>query len=254
MQADVINQRRNLIDHLDAVELNPVTGKLDNYVTLFLLSDKILVAKRYDYVRGAEICSDNPINSFPVLGKNKSNKGLKFKFAGWIGLQHVELLKGGSDTPSDTFIIRASADFQEEVKKGDVKRNDKYFQSGAHLFTYQKHMDQLTSWNAHSARFIDSFYKTQAALRQRGDNDATYTSNWKQITNVYCNVFDPESYKKQHIKANLKKKHPRVARLGAPTPFFPLPNARHANHFFYFSSRHPLFFRVRSRRVCVCVS
>ncbi|ORX62618.1 hypothetical protein DM01DRAFT_1330746 [Hesseltinella vesiculosa] len=199
---DVIKQKRNLIDHLDAVELDPVTGKLENYVTLFLLTDKILVAKRVENVKGADISNDNPINSFTGLTKNSKREKTKFKFAGWIGLQQVEMLRNPADN-ADTFVIRASADFQDEIKKDDVKRNDKYFQNGAHLFSCQKHVDHLIPWKDNMARFVDQFYKTQSVLRQKGDHDATYCRMWKDISHIYSNVFDLESYKKQTVKNNV---------------------------------------------------
>ncbi|KAI8581149.1 hypothetical protein K450DRAFT_26497 [Umbelopsis ramanniana AG] len=97
----LISQSRTLVSHLDAVELDPATLRPQRPVTIFLLTDKLMIVRRPAYaVRGLDLCglgNESPAFESVLLKKLekntlKSEKQLKFK--DWINLGDVEILQG----------------------------------------------------------------------------------------------------------------------------------------------------------------
>ncbi|KAI8086635.1 uncharacterized protein BX664DRAFT_360149 [Halteromyces radiatus] len=196
----LIKQSRSLVTHLDAIEINQMTGKL-RHITIFLFCDKLMVAKRSPHAKGADICDDMTGSTSMTSLNQKKKKAGGFKFYGWVGLEHIELFHGPSDLPG-SFMVRASSDFQDSVTETGY---EKYFQKGARIFSYQTEpysRQSMTSFIADKDVFVDMFYKTQAVARQYGNQDATFYRTWNDI-NIYSNVFDPETYTKTDIKNNV---------------------------------------------------
>jgi hypothetical protein len=101
LQASLISQSRTLVSHLDAVELDPSTLRPLRPVTIFLLTDKLMIVRRPTYaVRGLELCGiQNETPGFEsVLLKKLDKTTLKLdrqlKFKDWVNLEDVELLQG----------------------------------------------------------------------------------------------------------------------------------------------------------------
>ncbi|CAO3596873.1 unnamed protein product [Absidia cylindrospora] len=197
----LIKQSRSLVTHLDAVEINRITGKTSRHVTIFLFCDKIMVASRSSHAKGADICDDVSSGNTPLTNLTpKKKKGHDFKFCGWVELEHIELFHGPSDLPG-AIIIRASSDFQDSITETGY---EKYFQKGARIFACQTESTRQTlpGFMEHKAAFVDTFYKTQAVARQYGNEDTTYYRPWNDL-NVYSNVYDHETYIKTDIKNNV---------------------------------------------------
>ncbi|ORZ19836.1 hypothetical protein BCR42DRAFT_410629 [Absidia repens] len=197
----LIKQSRSLVTHLDAVEINRITGKTSRHVTIFLFCDKIMVASRSSHAKGADICDGVPSGNTPLTNLTpKKKKGHDFKFCGWVELEHIELFHGPSDLPG-AIIIRASSDFQDSITETGY---EKYFQKGARIFACQTESTRQTlpDFMEHKDAFVDTFYKTQAVARQYGNQDATYYRPWNDL-NVYSNVYDHETYIKTDIKNNV---------------------------------------------------
>ncbi|KAI8330371.1 hypothetical protein BC941DRAFT_441007 [Chlamydoabsidia padenii] len=195
----LIKQSRSLITHLDAVEINRITGKISRHVTIFLFCDKIMVASRSSNAKGADIC-DMSSGTSPLTNMHKKKKGHDFKFCGWVGIEHIDLFHGPSDLPG-AIIIRASSDFQDSITEMGY---EKYFQKGARIFAYQTEpaRQTLPRFMDDKNAFVDTFYKTQAVSRQYGNQDATFYRSWNNV-NVYSNVYDHETYTKTEIKNNV---------------------------------------------------
>ncbi|KAI9299702.1 Dbl homology domain-containing protein [Cunninghamella echinulata] len=90
---DIIKQNSTFVTHWDALELNRDTGKLHRYVTLFLFRDKIMVIRRSQNTKGAELCdyfTSGPIHPLPKKRKDH------FKFQGRVPLEHIEITHGPS--------------------------------------------------------------------------------------------------------------------------------------------------------------
>ncbi|KAG1152276.1 hypothetical protein G6F37_001409 [Rhizopus arrhizus] len=80
----LVNQTRSFVCHLDVLEINRVTNKSSRKLTLFLFTDKILVASR-------SCCFDIKQLESKKL-KNTAKNRLKFK--GWADIKSIELLVG----------------------------------------------------------------------------------------------------------------------------------------------------------------
>ena len=79
-----MNQTRSFVCHLDVLEINRVTNKSLRKLTLFLFTDKILVASR-------SCCFDIEQLENKAL-KNTAKNTLKFK--GWADIKSIELSVG----------------------------------------------------------------------------------------------------------------------------------------------------------------
>jgi hypothetical protein len=105
VQASLISQSRTLVSHLDAVELDLSTLKPLRPITIFLLTDKLMIVRRPTYtVRGLELCgiqNENPGFESALLKKlEKSALKLErqLKFKDWVNLEDMELFQGSQST------------------------------------------------------------------------------------------------------------------------------------------------------------
>lgn len=132
-----------MVAHLDAIEIHCVTNRPTRAVSLFLFTDKILVASRPS-IDAKEIDLNelldhtSPVtpnsNSASILFSNKKiekSHGLKFK--GWADIESIDLFEGLS---SGSFIL--SAKNVQETNINDVSNItsfENYFYKGPRLFT-----------------------------------------------------------------------------------------------------------------------
>lgn len=89
----MVSQNRSFVAHLDALEIHSVTNKPLRAVTLFLFTDKILVASRssLDEVDIEELLDTNTTTT-TILSKLKKDGTLRFK--GWADIESIELFDG----------------------------------------------------------------------------------------------------------------------------------------------------------------
>lgn len=102
----MINQKRSLIAHIDAIEIHRVTNKPTRAVSIFLFTDKILVASRSS-VDSKEIDLHQLLdNANPVCPTNTSSASIlrssihhkvekpQLKFKGWADVESIEMFEG----------------------------------------------------------------------------------------------------------------------------------------------------------------
>ncbi|KAG2200842.1 hypothetical protein INT47_001373, partial [Mucor saturninus] len=131
VSCSLINQKRSLIAHLDATEIHRVTNKPTRAVSLFLFTDKILVASK-SCMDAKEIILDELLTSpsststfsFPNTS-SKNEKGLKFK--GWADIESMSLVNGLTE---DSLILSAS-----KLQTSNMTSFEKYFSKGLRLFS-----------------------------------------------------------------------------------------------------------------------
>lgn len=166
----MINQKRSLVAHLDATEIHRVTNRPTRAVSLFLFTDKILVASRSSIdakeIDLEELLDNTPTTSTSTSLFNKNEKALKFK--GWADIESIELFDGISDS---TFILTATN--VQETKKNEMSNItsfENYFYKGPRLFsvvpqTRLKNSNFLEKAN----EFKNLYQKTRALVKQYGN-------------------------------------------------------------------------------------
>ncbi|KAI7875252.1 uncharacterized protein EV154DRAFT_472779 [Mucor mucedo] len=180
----LINQKRSLIAHLDATEIHRVTNKPTRAVSLFLFTDKILVASK-SCIDAKEIILDELLTSpsststfsFPNTS-SKNEKGLKFK--GWADIESMSLVNGLTE---DSLILSAS-----KLQTSNMTSFEKYFSKGLRLFSVKSNMLNKLQ------QFKDLFQKTKALVKQCEFADRTFYKVWNGVP-TFCNLYKPENYK-----------------------------------------------------------
>ncbi|KAI9019351.1 hypothetical protein CLU79DRAFT_758414 [Phycomyces nitens] len=212
----LINQSRSLVTHLDATEIHRETLKPIRPVTLFLFTDKLMVASRHSHqTKSMEACGMNDDKSTASgsfipkkLDRIRPNQMLKFK--GWVDVEQVELFEGIQDRP-DSFVLRVSSaqeQQQQQQQPQDQQSSDStaYFQKCARLFAAIPPKESRTSLEATYVEtcqeFIASFQKTQALSRRYESTDETFSRSWQGL-DVYSNFYTPNSYGTAKYRNNI---------------------------------------------------
>ncbi|KAI9315288.1 hypothetical protein BX666DRAFT_2028858 [Dichotomocladium elegans] len=186
--ASLISQQRSLICHLDAVEHDLSTGKPTCPVTLFLFTDKLLVARRPSYAAdGLELCGlDQEKDKSGMLSLLVRKADLtkrydrKLKFRGWMGLNDLEI-HDGIEGIQGSFTLVASANETVSLTELDPQTRDAlegYFLEGApRLFSLVSNTlsDSGTAKSAKSIlqdrqTFVEQFGKSKLE-HQRANDD-----------------------------------------------------------------------------------
>lgn len=97
----MLSFQRRLVGYLDTIELDPVTLKPMQPVTLFLFSDKIMVVKRPSYeVDGLDLCG---LDQRMYEGSERKDFCIrkeaitgKMKFIGWASVNDIDVYDGSS--------------------------------------------------------------------------------------------------------------------------------------------------------------
>ncbi|EPB87488.1 hypothetical protein HMPREF1544_05682 [Mucor circinelloides 1006PhL] len=97
----LLSFQRRLVGYLDTIELDPVTLKPIQPVTLFLFSDKIMVVKRPSYeVDGLDLCG---LDQRMYEGSERKDFCIrkeaitgKMKFIGWASVNDIDVYDGSS--------------------------------------------------------------------------------------------------------------------------------------------------------------
>ncbi|KAG1044014.1 hypothetical protein G6F43_011525 [Rhizopus delemar] len=193
----LVSQNRSFVAHLDALEIHSVTNKPLRAVTLFLFTDKILVASRssLDEVDIEELLDTNTTTT-TILSKLKKDGTLRFK--GWADIESIELFDGVLDRPS-SFILSATNTEEVQINEiSNITSFEHYFYKGPRLFAPQREE------NNHFQKWLDFktlYQKTRALVKQYEPNDMTYYRSWNGIS-TFCNIYDQETYTKVKYKNN----------------------------------------------------
>ncbi|KAI9258531.1 hypothetical protein BY458DRAFT_279964 [Sporodiniella umbellata] len=200
----LINQNRSFVAHLDAMEIHGVTNKPTRAVTLFLFTDKILVASRSS-LDSKEVDIEELLDTnTPILySKLTSKKESALRFRGWADIETIELFDGVSDRPG-SFIL--SANSRHETHDTNINSFEHYFYKGPRLFSFLPPKEDLASHqiNDHHQKWLDfkSLYqKTAALVREYEPNDLTFHRLWNDVP-VFCNIYDQETYTRVKYKSD----------------------------------------------------
>ncbi|KAI8640505.1 hypothetical protein BD408DRAFT_419625 [Parasitella parasitica] len=209
----LINQKRSLIAHIDAIEIHRVTNKPTRAVSIFLFTDKILVASRssidskeidlqqlLDNSNG--ICPTNS-SSASLLRSNNYYKPEKphLKFKGWADIESIEMFEGVTERPGSFVLSATTAPESSADHVSNITSFEKYFFKGPRLYSIlpareeallskPKRADCMNKLTA----FRGVYQKTRALMkRYEPATDKAYYKMWRGIPS-YCNVYDQDSY------------------------------------------------------------
>lgn len=207
-----------MVAHLDATEIHRVTNKPTRTVSLFLFTDKILVASRetskeidldelLDNHTSTSTCSTTSSSTSLLFSSSsngntkkteKNQQGLKFK--GWADIESIELFDGISKDRPGSFILTATR-VQETQKNemSNITSFENYFYKGPRLFSIQPSSDNTAAAAAAAKKqqqksamekaneFKDLYHKTRALVKQYGKALLLYCSSFvsQLIPNSY---------------------------------------------------------------------
>ncbi|KAL7308153.1 hypothetical protein PS15m_012042 [Mucor circinelloides] len=209
----LINQKRSLIAHIDAIEIHRVTNKPTRAVSIFLFTDKILVASRSS-IDSKEIDLQQLLdNSNPVCPTNSSSASLlrssihhkvekpQLKFKGWADVESIEMFEGVADRPG-SFVLSATA--VPELTRDQVSNItsfEKYFYKGPRLFSIIPIRDEISCTKSRKTAYMEKIntfrtvYQKTRALMKRYElaTDKVYQKTWNGMPS-FCNIYDQDSY------------------------------------------------------------
>jgi hypothetical protein len=182
----LINQKRSLVAHLDATEIHRVTNKPTRSVSLFLFTDKILVASREtskeidldELLENTTIPTSSSSTSL-LFSSSSSNNNKKaerhqLKFKGWADIESIELFDGVQDKPGSFILSATSIQETQGNEMSNITSFEKYFYKGPRLFALQpSDMMSRVVKNKKSSmdkanEFKDLYQKTRALVKQYG--------------------------------------------------------------------------------------
>ncbi|CAO3616119.1 unnamed protein product [Mucor fragilis] len=209
----LINQKRSLIAHIDAIEIHRVTNKPTRAVSIFLFTDKILVASRssidskdidlHQLLDNANTVCPTNSSSASLLRSSIHHKVEKpqLKFKGWADVESIEMFDGVADRPG-SFVLSATA--VPELTRDQVSNItsfEKYFYKGPRLFSIIPIRDEISCTKSKKAAYIEKintfrtvYQKTRALMkRYEPTTDKAYQKTWNGLSS-FCNIYDQESY------------------------------------------------------------
>ncbi|CEP11512.1 hypothetical protein [Parasitella parasitica] len=209
----LINQKRSLIAHIDAIEIHRVTNKPTRAVSIFLFTDKILVASRssidskeidlqqlLDNSKG--ICPTNS-SSASLLRSTNYSKSEKphLKFKGWADVESIEMFEGVEERPGSFILSATNAPEPSTDHLSNITSFEKYFFKGPRLYSVLPARDETSFSKSKRVDYLDKltafrgvYHKTRALMkRYEPATDKAYYKMWKGIPS-YCNVYDQDSY------------------------------------------------------------
>ncbi|KAI8968905.1 hypothetical protein BDF20DRAFT_827089, partial [Mycotypha africana] len=141
----LINQKRLLIAHLDAIEIHRVTNKPTRAVSIFLFTDKILVASRSSI-------DSKEINLDQILHNSNPSDKPTLKFKGWADVESIEMFDGVPVT-----VFRESYQRTRALMKRYDTFNDKVY--------YKLWSGVPTFCNVYTAEsYMNAKYKSDTAI------------------------------------------------------------------------------------------
>ncbi|KAI9469015.1 MAG: hypothetical protein EXX96DRAFT_101325 [Benjaminiella poitrasii] len=216
----LINQKRSLIAHLDAIEIHRVTNKPTRAVSIFLFTDKILVASRSS-IDAKEINLQQILDSTnTICPTNSSSASLLFssnsnhhksdkhhlKFKGWVDIESIEMFEGVPERQGSFILSATSAPETQRDEVSNITSFEKYFYKGPRLFTVIPTREENSLTKAKRTSYVEKmlefrslFQKTRALMKRYEPSDKTYHRVWNGVP-VYCNVYSQESYTKARYK------------------------------------------------------
>lgn len=183
-----------MVAHLDALEINHETNKPLRAVTLFLFTDKILVASRSS-LDSKEMDLEEIVDTM-IPTKNArfsrlpSKKENSLKFKGWADLECVECFEGvlgidinawngkGAnssllDRPGSFILSASNMEEAQQHEMANITSFEHYFYRGPRLFSVIPQKEYLTRQQKHDyiqkgLEFQAIYQKTRALAKEYG--------------------------------------------------------------------------------------
>ncbi|KAI8354119.1 hypothetical protein EDC96DRAFT_516899 [Choanephora cucurbitarum] len=209
----LINQKRSFVTHLDAVEIHRVTNKPTRAVTLFLFTDKILVASRSSLdAKSIDIQQifehTNPVSPtttvsssllFPGNSKEHRVDKNQLKFKGWADIESIEVFEGIPERPGSFILSATSLSESHADEMSNLTSFEKYFYKGPRLYSVIPLKDELslTRWKKadyieKSVRFRSTYQQTRALMKRYDlPTNQVYCKTWKTIPS-FCNTYQSQ--------------------------------------------------------------
>ncbi|KAI9486944.1 MAG: hypothetical protein EXX96DRAFT_60447 [Benjaminiella poitrasii] len=218
----LISFQRRFISYLDMAEIDPVTLKPIQPVTLFLFSDKLMVVRRPSYeMDGLDLCGleqrmyeGSERTDFII--RKRANSG-KMKFIGWTSINDVAIHEGFSEQDNlKSFILMCNASSGQPLASPDntdqtTQRSlEAYFQdeqqghhfslthSGGNLINreYFQTNDKTKSF------FIYQFGKVKNEIKQCDGLIKTSYCQWNNH-HFYANIYSVLKYPRVENKNDI---------------------------------------------------
>ncbi|KAL1925780.1 uncharacterized protein VTP21DRAFT_663 [Calcarisporiella thermophila] len=256
--ASLINQRRSLVRHLDATEVDITSAKPIRPVTLFLFTDRLMIVRRIPNVtNGLDACGiENHQNGYNSKGaipgtpgtpsnggssgggngpkskrerrtsQSSGEKPLKFK--GWLGLTEVDVLDADTNVNPGGFFIRSvSVELQQQRTPGsrgeDATMGGKRMVSDSY-FAKQHLRAFIACESREKDKFLRQFARTRALLKARDEESVV---RYRQLggLDVYANIYRADRYsealKRNHVALWFSEDSTNLSRCIPDTPTDP---------------------------------
>ncbi|KAI7884422.1 hypothetical protein K492DRAFT_204753 [Lichtheimia hyalospora FSU 10163] len=214
--ASLISQQRSLICHLDAVEHDLNTGKPAHPVTLFLFTDKLMVARRPSYaVDGLESCGlDHERDKSGMLSLLARKADLtkrydrKLKFRGWMGLSDIEVHDGVAGVPGSFTLVAATS---EAITPTDVDPQTRdalegyFLEDSPRLFSISCTSSDgstktIQSLMQERQNFVEQFGRQKLSLHRMDDVLLDWTCCLWNDRYFFANIYRLSSYHQVQAK------------------------------------------------------
>ncbi|KAG2196678.1 hypothetical protein INT46_002638, partial [Mucor plumbeus] len=203
----LISFQRRLVGYLDTIELDPVTLKPLQPVTLFLFSDKIMVVKRPSYeVDGLDLCG---LDQRMYEGSERKDFCIrkeaitgKMKFIGWASVNDIDIYDESPD--NFTLLCNTSGSLlsSPDTDQTTQRSLEAYFQHDQqrHFFLLdqtgggnsinREHFQTMEKIKLH---FIYRFGKCKNEIKQSDELIQSSYCQWNQH-HFYANIYPTSKY------------------------------------------------------------
>ncbi|GAN09109.1 hypothetical protein MAM1_0244d08631 [Mucor ambiguus] len=187
----LLSFQRRLVGYLDTIELDPVTMKPMQPVTLFLFSDKIMVVKRPSYeVDGLDLCG---LDQRMYEGSERKDFCIrkeaitgKMKFIGWSSINDIDVSLLSSPDTDQTTQRSLEAYFQHDQQTHCFLLD----QAGGGNSINREHFQTMDKIKLH---FIYQFGKCKNEIKQSDQLLQSSYCQWNQH-HFYANVYPTSEY------------------------------------------------------------
>ncbi|KAL7315788.1 hypothetical protein PS15m_004963 [Mucor circinelloides] len=203
----LLSFQRRLVGYLDTIELDPVTLKPMQPVTLFLFSDKIMVVKRPSYeVDGLDLCG---LDQRMYEGSERKDFCIrkeaitgKMKFIGWASVNDIDVYDGSSD--NFTLLCNSSGSLlsSPDTDQTTQRSLEAYFQHDQqrHCFLLDQagggnsiNREHFQTMDKIKLHFIYQFGKCKNEIKQSDQLLQSSYCQWNQH-HFYANVYPTSKY------------------------------------------------------------
>ncbi|CAO3654692.1 unnamed protein product [Mucor fragilis] len=204
----LLSFQRRLVGYLDTIELDPVTLKPMQPVTLFLFSDKIMVVKRPSYeVDGLDLCG---LDQRMYEGSERKDFCIrkeaitgKMKFIGWASVNDIDVCDASS---SDNFTLLCNKSgsllSSPDTDQTTQRSLEAYFQHDQqrHCFLLDQagggnsiNREHFQTMDKIKLHFIYQFGKCKNEIKQSDQLLQSSYCQWNQH-HFYANVYPTSKY------------------------------------------------------------